>query len=110
MGDRVTAPLPKVYLFPANPWGSGDLEMLALCEDGEVVARHICSNPGWGRHDLHDVVWRHPRWVEKFGGWGDGEFYQLVECLNNQVPAVVYELFRRRSAALQADEAGASGG
>lgn len=25
---------------------------VALCEDGHVVASHICSSPGWAKHDL----------------------------------------------------------
>lgn len=72
---------PKVYIYSAGPFGPAshgeqDVLMVALHEDGDWHLSHICSNPSYGRFDLHDrqrVVYE-----KKFGGFGDGEFYDLV--------------------------------
>jgi len=67
--------LPKVYIYPAGRFGE-DWVMIALHEDGEWYLQHICSSPSYGLHDLHGV--RRKEYTEKFGGYGNGEFYDLV--------------------------------
>jgi hypothetical protein len=67
--------LPKVYIGGAD-W-NGDVAMWAVAEDGEALAQHICSNRSYGRFDLHDR--RRDVYEAKFGGFGDGVHYQLVE-------------------------------
>lgn len=71
-------PLPKVYIYPAGPFGGGDVVMVALAESGDWYLSHICSDPSWGRFDLHDRPNREASYVEKFGGWGNGLYYDLV--------------------------------
>jgi len=82
---------PKVYLFANGTFGTEDLQMVALADDGEVLASHICSSKAWGRHDLHDAPFRHAEYVRKYGTWGDGGRYELVECDGSEVPAEVFE-------------------
>lgn len=90
--------LPKVYIGGAD-WGSGDVSMWACAEDGEILAQHICSSRGWGRTDLHNR--RKQVYIDKFGGFGDGEFYNLVEVHTwSDVPLEV----RDRNAKLGAEE------
>ncbi len=76
--------LPVVYLVPLDArigpvGGSRDFLMAAVTEDGDILGTHVCSSPGWARNDLHDAPFRHPMYVERFGGHGDGTFYRLVE-------------------------------
>lgn len=67
--------LPKVYIYPAGTW-AGDYVMIALHEAGDWALQHVCSSPSWGRLDLHDR--RREQYEAKFGGFGDGEFYEIV--------------------------------
>lgn len=84
---------PKVYIFANGRFGTEDVQMLALADDGEVLAGHICSSPSFARGDLHDRPSRHDAYVRKYGAWGDGDRYELVEC--TEPPAEVLERARR---------------
>lgn len=92
--------LPKVYLFSngiVTPFG--DHMGVAIAEDGEVLASHVCSSPRFFQHDLHGA-WRAEVYAKKFGGYGDGEFYQVVQCSANDVPE---EVFQRNAARADAE-------
>jgi hypothetical protein len=89
------ADLPKVYLFSngiVTPFG--DHMGVAIAEDGEVLASHVCSSPSFFQQDLHGA-WRAEVYVKKFGGYGDGEFYRIVQCAPDEVPE---EVFKRNAA------------
>lgn len=50
----------KIYCF--NNGGSPDwLSAIAICEDGHVLAQHICSHECYMRHDLgmDGSEWKH---------------------------------------------------
>ena len=94
---------PKVYLTSFAFTGLGDWYVIALADDGEVLAEHICSSPAFFRGDLHDRPFRRDAYVRKYGTWGDGDRYELVECWSSDVPAEVIERNRRLYA--NADEA-----
>lgn len=92
--------LPKVYLIDNGVCtGFGDHHGLAVADDGEVLAEHICSSPGYFRHDLHDSSHRHEAYARKFGGWGAGNYYDLIEKPTDEQREAVW-------AANQAREAG----
>lgn len=70
--------LPKVYIYPAGYFAGGhDVVMIALHEAGDWNLQHVCSDPAYGRQDLHDR--RVSAYQDKFGGFGDGEFYEIVQ-------------------------------
>ena len=78
--------MPKVYCWANSGAGTDWQAWIAMAEDGQVIKQHICSHESWARTDLHD---RFPElWKEKFGGFGDGQFYVLVWEV---APADVYE-------------------
>ena len=51
-GDDGDPSLPAVYLFSNSR--SGDGVAYSMAEDGTVLGSHVCSHPGYMRHDLHD--------------------------------------------------------
>jgi hypothetical protein len=79
----MTIDLPVVYLFCAAEvtYGAGqtDYRMMAIADDGDVLAEHICSDPSFGPYDLHKRESRHATYAAKFGEWGDGVRYTVVE-------------------------------
>ncbi|GAA2566128.1 hypothetical protein GCM10010435_44100 [Winogradskya consettensis] len=91
---------PKVYLTSFMQLGTGDHAAVALADDGEVLAEHVCSSPTFFRGDLHDRPFRHDAYLRKYGAWGDGDRYELVECWSFEVPAEVIE----RNRLLHAEE------
>lgn len=99
-----TPHLPKVYIYAAGHWPvTGDVMVFAVTEDGEGLAEHVCSSMAYARRDLHDHGYRHPLYAARFGGWGDGEFYDLVVVpLGGSPPAEVMEAIRRRNEAIAA--------
>lgn len=74
---QTTVELPKVYIYPAGKFGLDDYFMVALADTGDWALEHVCSDTSWGRHDLHDR--KRKFYEERFGGFGDGEFYDLVQ-------------------------------
>jgi hypothetical protein len=70
--------LPVVKLCSMGTLGA-DYVMGAITEDGDVIHTWVCSNPSWARHDLHDRFGAEKFYIEKFGGYGDGVFYQIVD-------------------------------
>lgn len=98
--------LPTVYLFcNGEDAMMGDHHAVAMADDGEVLLSWTCSNHTFFRYDLHD---RHnfegegvivkALYEQKFGGFGDGKFYQLVECDLFDIPVEVRERSRKRDA------------
>ena len=94
--------LPKVYIFANGQFGNtDDIHVMAVAEDGEIVAEHICSSMSYARCDLHDASWRHKFYIVKFGGYGDGKFYDVVMVpLDGDLPE---EVDRRLTAWIEAD-------
>ncbi len=88
-GDVTAQPsteAPAVYLVPTARWrnasgeyGGYDYQMIALAADGEVLGQHICSSPQWALHDLHNRAGMHGVYERKFGQWGDGGQYRIVQ-------------------------------
>jgi hypothetical protein len=97
--------LPKVYLTSFQWLPPGDHVAVAVADDGELLAQHICSAPSFFRHDLHDIESRRDAYVRKYGRWGDGDRYQLVECPAAEVPAEVVERAEALLAAQEGDDA-----
>lgn len=45
----------KIFIFQDQPepvTRHGDISGIAVCEDGNVLAGHVSSGPGWLKHDL----------------------------------------------------------
>lgn len=58
--------------------GGGDLVVMAVDEDGFVLASHVSSSPTWARHDIgvgqkgdqHRATWKDDRYDERYpDGW-----------------------------------------
>lgn len=60
----------KAYGFclPAPHWGEGNVCGFLIREDGELLATHISSGPGWAQHDIKNHANKHPEydyeWIE----------------------------------------------
>jgi hypothetical protein len=83
--------LPKIFVFCnscAPQWHS----MLALSEDGECLAGHLCSSHGWAAHDMgiHPDGWKRDLYATKYpdgfevvwvedAGAPEGEFLAAIE-------------------------------
>lgn len=80
------ADLPKVYCWCNSGVGTDWQVWVAMAEDGEVITEHVCSHESWARTDLHDR--KTDLYAAKYGGYGDGEFYNLVWAV---APPNVYE-------------------
>lgn len=58
--------LPRIYCF-VNGGEDGWWNMVALSEDGEFLAGHVCSHPSFGPHDMGLVgEWKHDRYNERY--------------------------------------------
>jgi hypothetical protein len=92
--------LPKVYIYVAGVLAGGeDFHMVAVAEDGEGLGSHVCSHPSFAPGDLHDRPRRHAAYVDKFGGWGDGQFYDVVMVPRGESPPEpVMQAIRARNA------------
>ena len=70
--------LPKIYAF-VNGGQSGWYDVVGLAEDGDHLASHICSHPGFGPHDLGVTSdWKHDIYQKKYPGgfevvWVEGD-------------------------------------
>lgn len=82
----------KIYCF--NNGGSpGWLEAVALGEDGQHLASHICSHEGYMRHDLgmDGSTWKHENYNKAYGEgnweleWVDTDKLQEHEGLNKAI-------------------------
>lgn len=64
---------PKKKIFCFNNGGSpGWLDAVAIAEDGNIVAGHICSAEGFMKHDLGFTSnWKHENYDAHYGteGW-----------------------------------------
>jgi hypothetical protein len=85
--------LPKVYLYCAdifeNPGSSVhpfDYLMIAVAEDGEGLGAHTCTDPSFAVGDLHNQRPRHAAYEARFGGWGDGQFYKVIQIPVGELP------------------------
>jgi hypothetical protein len=74
--------LNKIYCF-INGGNDYFLNVLALAEDGNVLAGHASSNEYWARHDIGiNSDWKHEKYKEHFP---DGfELIWLDEPLNDE--------------------------
>jgi hypothetical protein len=57
----------KIYCFN-NGGGDQWYQAMAMADDGHVVGQHICSGPGFMRHDLGITSdWKHDGYNAHFG-------------------------------------------
>ena len=57
---------PEIYVF-VNGGEPGWYSVQALTEDGEFIAGHICSHPGYGPHDMgFSSDWKHEAYRERY--------------------------------------------
>ena len=51
--------IPRIFVF-CNSCRAGLHSMVALAEDGKVLAGHACSDHGWAAHDMgiHEDGWK----------------------------------------------------
>jgi hypothetical protein len=64
----------KIYCFIEGEWGDSDVSVIAVAEDGHVLARHVSSSEGWAQHDIGiGSEWKHDKYREHYP---DG--YELV--------------------------------
>jgi hypothetical protein len=96
--------LPTVYIYCASTWKSPegritDYHMVAVSDDAELLGSHICTHPTFAMGDLHNQPGRHAAYAEKYGVWGDGGRYRVVQIpLDEEPPAELMELIRRKNA------------
>ena len=65
----------KKQIYGFNNGGSpGWMQAIAICEDGHILAEHICSNEGFMFHDLgiEHSKWKHDQY-DKHCGPGNWE-------------------------------------
>jgi hypothetical protein len=83
-------PKPKIYCFN-NGGAPGWYSAVALSEDGECLAQHICSHEAYMPHDLgitsdwkHEIYWKHyPEGFELV--WVPTDELNTHEGLNNAI-------------------------
>lgn len=75
----------KIFVIPYAEHAFG-VQMLALTEDGDVVASHLSSNTSWGKHDMGiGSDWKHTNYDEAYGAgqwelvYGDDEVLESEE-------------------------------
>lgn len=90
--------LPKVYCWCNSGAGTDFQVWVAMADDGDVIKSHVCSDHSWAEHDLHSGFGR-DLFAKKFGGYGDGEFYEIVWAVPPQ------EVYERNQALAAAHEA-----
>jgi hypothetical protein len=101
--------LPKVYIYCAGVWRSPegritDYVMVAVSDDAELLGSHICSHPSFAMGDLHNQHGRHQAYIDKFGGWGDGQYYRAVVVPDGEEPpAELMQLIAEKNAEADAD-------
>lgn len=101
--------LPKVYIYCSGTWKSPegritDYVMVAVSEDAELLGSHICSHPSFAMGDLHNQRGRHQAYIDRFGGWGNGEYYRVVQVpFGDEPPAELLALIADKNAGLCGD-------
>lgn len=94
--------LPIVYIFCYGAFLDGRALMAAVSEDGEVLGRHTCDHSSFALGDLHNQRARHAAYEAKYGGWGDGQFYKVIQVpVGEEPPAEVMEAIRAKNAAAE---------
>lgn len=98
--------LPKVYIYCAGTYRSPegrivDYQMVAVSDDASLLGVHICSHPSFAMGDLHNQRYRHEAYVEKYGEWGNGSRYRVVQVpFGEQPPAELMALIAAKNAQL----------
>lgn len=100
--------LPKVYIWCAAQTRcltGGQYLMQAVAEDGTVIAEHKSDHPTFAMGDLHNQPGRHATYHDRYGGWGDGEFYRLLVVPHGEeLPAELMQLIREKNAENQSSK------
>lgn len=98
--------LPKVYIYCAGTFRSPegritDYQMVAVSEDAVLLGVHLCSHPTFAMGDLHNQRHRHEAYAAKFGGYGNKEFYEVVQVpFGEEPPAELMALIAEKNAQL----------
>lgn len=59
-----------LYIVRGAPFGAGDWAYHLITDDGEHLAWHVCSSPGYARGDLHDRrADEQETWRQRFGDY-----------------------------------------
>jgi hypothetical protein len=70
----------NIFIF-ANGGGGDWWPIDALCECGEFLASHLCSNFGWAPHDMGVTsTWKHEHYAKHRDEKHPGHSYDLVLC------------------------------
>lgn len=59
----------KIYVFAAYKYGTGDVGLVAVAEDGQQVAGHVSSSVDWGKRDMGltpSCNWKHDLYAKKY--------------------------------------------
>ena len=82
----------KIYITMNGTWGS-DVSGVAVCEDGHVLAAHICSSESFFPHDFGITSnWKHDQYDNHCGK----ENWELVlDVEGNDIPPEVMERNQR---------------
>lgn len=76
----------KLYLFNNTvPEKSGWNHCVSMADDGHVLGSHICSSPGFMRHDLTQFAQRIDELKKHFGGV-EGEAFEVVVVPQGELP------------------------
>lgn len=75
----------KIFVIPYASHAFG-VQMLAITEDGDVVASHLSSNTDWGKQDMGiGTNWKHDLYDEAYGAgqwelvYGTDEIFESDE-------------------------------
>lgn len=95
---------PKIYAF-INGGSPGWYSAVAVAEDGEVLAGHVCSHSSFGPHDMGATSeWKHESYREKYP-----EGFEVVWFdANDPANAELIEKIKKLNAAFQAVESEAA--
>jgi hypothetical protein len=75
----------KIFCLIENQWTSGDVAVLALCEDGHVVGTHLSSSIGWAKRDIGFTDSTAPKHEQYKAHCPDG--YELIWVTDEELAA-----------------------
>lgn len=79
----------KIYITINGHWGD-DITGVAICEDGTVLAGHVCSSESFLPHDfgMGDSNWKHENY-DKHCGKDNWEL--ILDPSGDNIPQSVYD-------------------
>jgi hypothetical protein len=93
---------PKIYIFINGKYTSGDVVPIAVSEDGDVLASHLCSSEGFVAYDMGITGTRkHDTYNSKYP---DGWELEYVPCDKVDGHAGIEKAFELNKAKAEAEQ------